>query len=181
MFGGGKSEASYFPNAVKVMSDVRVCCWKVEFRENHTHLATAVNASSTLRPDRALVSMKGTPNSCTVTENHELFKRLHHFMYRLNTSLTGSEIVWKHKGCAFTAVLHGRGNFLVLLRDLVQRWWMCLHAEEFVPGHSDDEWCAFFHPLLLPGWALSYLAALYCLHFWRKSLVKLWSNSRGDW
>jgi hypothetical protein len=30
-----------------------------------THLASAVNASSTLRPDRALVSMKGTPNSCT--------------------------------------------------------------------------------------------------------------------
>lgn len=32
--------------------------------EINTHLATAVNASSTLRPDRALVSMKGTPNSC---------------------------------------------------------------------------------------------------------------------
>lgn len=30
-----------------------------------THLATAVKARSTLSPDRALVSMKGTPNSCT--------------------------------------------------------------------------------------------------------------------
>ncbi len=32
--------------------------------EIDTHLATAVKASSTLRPDLALVSMKGTPNSC---------------------------------------------------------------------------------------------------------------------
>ncbi|KAA8581062.1 hypothetical protein FQN60_002643 [Etheostoma spectabile] len=30
-----------------------------------THLATAVKASSTFSPDLALVSMKGTPNSCT--------------------------------------------------------------------------------------------------------------------
>lgn len=29
-----------------------------------TYLATAVNGKSTLRPDLALVSMKGTPNSC---------------------------------------------------------------------------------------------------------------------
>lgn len=124
-----KKWSKLFPNSIKVVSDVRVCWWKVEFRESHTHLATAVNASSTLRPDRALVSMKGTPNSCTVTENHELFKRLHHLRYTLNTFLTGSEIVWKHKGCGIrvTAVLRGRGNFLVLLRDLVQRWWMCLH------------------------------------------------------
>lgn len=45
---------------------------KLEFRRQHcckkTHLATAVNASSTLRPDRALVSMKGTPNSCKKPE-----------------------------------------------------------------------------------------------------------------
>lgn len=123
-----KKWSELFPNAVKVLSDVRVCWWKMEFRENHTHLATAVNASSTLRPDRALVSMKGTPNSCTVTENQGLFERLHHLRYTLNTSLTGSEIVWKHEGCGrVTAVLRGRGNFLVLLRDLVQRWWMCLH------------------------------------------------------
>lgn len=34
------------------------------YKEKYTYLATAVKASSTLRPDLALVSMKGTPNSC---------------------------------------------------------------------------------------------------------------------
>lgn len=37
-----------------------------------THLATAVNASSTFRPDLALVSMKGTPNTCTVESESPL-------------------------------------------------------------------------------------------------------------
>lgn len=93
MSGGGKSEASYFPTPLKSCQMCMFAGGRWSPERSHTHLATAVNASSTLRPDRALVSMKGTPNSCTVTENHELFKRLHHLLYTLNTSLTRSEIV----------------------------------------------------------------------------------------
>lgn len=39
-----------------------------------THLATAVKDSSTFSPDLALVSMKGTPNSCTQKQRkHSVF------------------------------------------------------------------------------------------------------------
>lgn len=40
-------------------------CVYVRMHACVTHLATAVKANSTFSPDLALVSMKGTPNSCT--------------------------------------------------------------------------------------------------------------------
>lgn len=48
---------------------------------NYTHLATAVKASSTFRPDLALVSIKGTPNSCRV-------KSIECSLYLVNISVT---------------------------------------------------------------------------------------------
>lgn len=152
--------------------------------EINTHLATAVNASSTLRPDRALVSMKGTPNSCKSWRRRLSAPALKAHSWQLAESLTACEIVPTNNGPGSNVNWEARGapwNFLVALKDLVQKWWMCLHPypqqRRFVPARGDDEWFFSSPPV---GWALSNLVALYCLQIWRKLPVKQWANSQEE-